>query len=203
MKIWIVDDHPLVGAALEGLLRKEFPDIVVSIESQTDKVQALLAETVPDILILDLNFFGEMAGYKLLRHLAKMAPQCKVIVLSMHVEGVYIDQAMRLGAAGYVVKTDRPEEIINAIRQVNAGEKFFSLSAHRPQKAEGPVQTLSARESEIAQLVSAGMNSKQIAEKLKISYRTVESHRQSIMRKLGAANTAQLIKIFSHIREHV
>lgn len=193
MKIRILDDHPIITNALEQLLIKEFPKAEIYQSTQ-------LEENIEkyEITILDLNFFGKTSGYEFLE---KHYPYSNYwIIFSMHAEKVYIEKAIQLGAHAYVVKSDHPEEMIQAIHSLSLQKNFFSKSAKKAlENTDKKINlTLSDREQQIAQMVIQGLNSKKIASLLKISPRTVETHRQNMMKRLGVTNSAQLTQTLLH-----
>jgi len=197
MKICIIDDHPIVGSALESLIGKRIPQAKVQIINEDPGLSCFNLNIEADVFIIDLNFFGEIKGYQLIQKFRNQQPHSKIIILSMHNEGVYVDKGMSVGAQAYVVKSDPPEEILNAIESVNNGQKFLSSGVKNKRKPLDLEEAhISAREHEILLLVIEGLDSKQIADKLNISFRTVQSHRQNIMKKFKVTNTAQLVQTY-------
>jgi DNA-binding NarL/FixJ family response regulator len=157
----------------------------------------------PDVLVLDLVMPG-LSGLEIIRRLAHEAPQTRVVVLSMHASEAYVVEALRYGASAYVLKGSEAQELTTAIREVSAGKRYLSppLSARSIEayleKAAGTTldryETLSTREREILHLVAEGHTSREIAERLFINVRTVETHRASVMHKLNLRTHTELVR---------
>ncbi len=200
--ILLVDDHPIVRQGLRHLLDDE-PDFKVVGEAGDGVEALLLVERLkPDILIVDM-MMPNMNGLEVLRQVRKNSPMTRTIVLSMQSADAYVIEAMKNGAAGYVLKETGPSELVNALREVNLGNQYLSakLSKHlepngfRVEDAPSDLyETLTRREREVLQMVAEGKSSAEIAEKLAISPRTVEVHRSNLARKLGLENKADLIR---------
>lgn len=211
MKIALVDDHKLYTEALSQLFKTNEDHKLKLLWIAHDAFSAMKAieKSIPDILLLDLNLPGQ-DGLSLLPELLKMAPDLKVIIVSMYQLPNFIKSAFVQGAYGYVLKSSGWTELSRAITEVskgnsylNEGLKIFPKKDHK----NGSVQTsglfedpylkkknLTRREVEILVMISRAMNNKQIANELYISDQTVSVHRKNIMRKIGASNTAGLIK---------
>ena len=190
----LVDDHPLVR---EGLMARllSLPDIQVVGEAG-DAAQALqqTADLHPHVVLTDIGMKG-VNGIELTQQLLARWPELIVLVLSMYDNPEYAQQAMAAGARGYVLKDSPSAEIIGAIRAVAAGGTYLSPAlAQRIFKPATARVQLSDREQEILSLLAQGQSSKHIARALGIGVRTVETHRQSIRRKLGLAGQAELIR---------
>lgn len=196
MKLLIVDDHQLVAEGIKAFISKKLSGIEIStVSDRIEAKKAYMQTPALDLLICDLNLNGVVEGFEIVKSALQKNPNLRVIVLSMHSEKALIRSAFSHGAHGYVLKTDPPEEIFNVIEAVMQGNFFSSKSI--PKNLSSEASTLTAREEEVAMYVAKGKTSKQIAELLHISVRTVEVHRRSIMNKLGVDNVAQLVLVQS------
>lgn len=193
-RILLVDDHPLVREGLRARL-SQTPDIeVVGEAGDAEQAFARVAMLQPDLVLMDVGM-KQVNGIVLTAQLREKHPALRVLMLSMYDNPEYVHRALAAGAKGYVLKEAPSEEIVEAILAVVAGRQFLgsglAATAGRP---DGGRPLLSARESEILNCLAAGLASRQIAESLGMSVRTVETHRQNIRRKLGLAGQAELIK---------
>lgn len=193
-RILLVDDHPLVREGLRARLA-DVPGITVVGEAD-DAEQAFARVDMlrPDLVLMDVCM-KQVNGIELTARLRECHPALRVLMLSMYDNPEYVHRALAAGAMGYVLKEAPSEEIVEAILAVAAGRSFLGsgLTARGGRSAaERPL--LSAREAEILRCLARGMASKQAAEALGMSVRTVETHRQNIRRKLGLAGQAELIK---------
>jgi len=163
-----------------------------------------LAESLhPDIIVLDM-MMPLLNGLEVLRQLAKRLSNTRIIILSMQSADPYVTQALKEGAAGYVLKDSAPDELVKAIRQVLSGQRYLSPQLNERlinnfiQKADDdtldPLASLTDREREVLQMTAEGLTSIEIGEHLSLSPRTIESHRQNIMNKLGIDNHIDLIR---------
>jgi DNA-binding NarL/FixJ family response regulator len=194
IRLFLVDDHPLVR---EGLIaRLESVADVRVVGEAGDAAAALegIAELQPRVVLTDIGMKG-VNGIELTRLLLARHPDLIVLVLSMYDSAEYAQQAMAAGARGYVLKDSPSTEILAAIRAVAAGGTYLSpVLAQRLFRPAAPRVQLSEREQQILALLGQGQSSKQIARALEIGVRTVETHRQSIRRKLDLAGQAELIR---------
>ena len=198
MKILLVDDHAIVTDGLEMLLQAVDGLEVVKKLTSGDFALAYLKQSPVDMMITDYSM-PDMDGVTLVKKAKIQNPNLKVIVLSMHDEVTMIREMLNAGVDGYVLKKYAQQEIVNAIETVNNGRQFFSnevnkalLTALLPQ--EMPENNVTERELEVLKLLAQELTSKQIAEKLFISERTVETHRKNLMRKTGASNAIGLVR---------
>ncbi len=201
--IVLADDHPIVRQGLHTLLNSE-PGFSIVAEA-SDGLEAL--ETVervqPDVLIIDVMMPG-LNGIEVTRQLSQRCPSTRIIVLSMYSNEAYVMEAMRNGAAGYVLKDSSAAELVQAVHQVLSGRRYLSeqlseraIDAYVQKAKQASLDrydTLTNREREVFQLVAEGYTSAQIAERLSISPRTAETHRFSLMRKLGLRTQTDLIR---------
>lgn len=198
MKILLVDDHAIVTDGLEMLLQAVDGFEVVKKLTSGDYALAYLKQADVDIMITDYSM-PDMDGVTLVKKAKIQNPALKIIVLSMHDEVAMIKEMLNAGVDGYVLKKYAQQEIVNAIETVNNCRQFFSnevnkalLSALLPQ--EMPENNITERELEVLRLLAEEFTSKQIADKLFISERTVETHRKNLMRKTGASNAIGLVR---------
>lgn len=198
IKIALVDDHQLFREGLGSLLSKhEDFEVDASFDNGSDFIKALEEGYSPSIVLLDLNM-PVMSGFEVLEKLKKTYKSVKSIALSMHDDGQYVQKCVRLGAYSYLLKNADESELLLAIHSVIHGKKFFPQNITEimisNMTLEGKeVKKLSERETEVLQLVTEGKTTKEIAELLFISTRTVETHRNNMMRKLDVSNSAELI----------
>jgi len=200
IKIMLVDDHPIVREGIRSRLSSQ-PNMKIVGEAENGKEAVRkIQELSPHIVLMDINM-PEMNGLEATKIISKVAPKAKVLVLSMHADKEYVVEIMRSGARGYVLKNSPPAELIRAIESVHAGEAFFSpgiSSVLLDELSRGPEKSaasgLSQREREVLALIAGEFSNKEIADKLGVSVRTIETHRERLMRKLGIHTVAGLTK---------
>ena len=197
----IADDHAIVREGLRRLLEAE-PDIEVCAEASDGReVLDRINERQPDVVVLDISM-PHLGGLETLERIRGNHPDIKVILLSVHGDGPIVQSAVTLGAHGYVLKNGRVGEVVTAVRAVTQGETYFSPPVAQeiveqlrvPDRGRDPFSLLSAREREVLQLIAEGRSAKEVAVELKISPKTVEAHRTSMMRKLGARKATELVR---------
>ncbi|MES2650257.1 MAG: response regulator transcription factor [Bacteroidota bacterium] len=198
MKILLVDDHAIVSDGLQALLQGIDGLEIVNKLTSGDFALAYLKQNEVDLLITDYAM-PDMDGITLVKKAKQLKPELKIIVLSMHDEVVMIREMLSAGVDGYVLKKYAQQELVNAIETVNNGRQYWSaevnkalLSSLLPQ--EMPENHITERELEVLRLLAQELTSKQIADKLFISERTVETHRKNLMRKTGANNGIGLMR---------
>lgn len=203
VRIVIADDHPIVRKGFVALLESE-PDYSVVAEAG-DGLEAIqvVEREAPDVLLCDVSMPG-LHGVEVARRVAALSPETRVVMLSMHRGEAYIAEAIRNGAAGYVLKDSRPDDLLDAVRTVMSGQRYFSpslpldliqyYSETDSRHIRDRYATLTDREREVLQLIAEGHTSPQIAQRLYISPRTVDTHRANLMAKLGVSNQAELIR---------
>lgn len=202
IRLLIVDDHPLVREGLKARLSSLSNIEVVGEAGDADEASAQVAAQRPDLVLMDIGM-KDVNGIDLTRQLLAEQPQLLVLVLSMYDNPEYVNRAMQAGARGYVLKDAPAGDIIDAISTVASGGTFLSSAVSgRLFRSQTPKPVMSLRESEILACLARGRSSKQIAQELNLSVRTVESHRQNIKRKLNLDGQAELIKYaVEHCRE--
>jgi DNA-binding NarL/FixJ family response regulator len=205
IRIVLVDDHAVLRAGLTALLNAE-PDMAVVGEAGDGAASlAIVADRQPDVVLLDINM-PNMSGLEALGELRKVAPQSRVLILTMHDDQTYLRQALSQGAAGYVLKQAADNELRTAIRTVYHGGAFLHPSHAQaliaPTAASGTGQPianddlsiLSERELEVLKLIALGHANKEIAEMLFLSVKTVETYKTRIMEKLNLTSRAALVR---------
>lgn len=202
IRLLIVDDHPLVREGLKARLSSLSNIEVVGEAGDADEASAQVAAQRPDLVLMDVGM-KDVNGIDLTRQLLDEQPKLLVLVLSMYDNPEYVNRAMQAGARGYVLKDAPAGDIIDAIATVASGGTFLSSAVSgRLFRSQTPKPVMSLRESEILACLARGRSSKQIAQELNLSVRTVESHRQNIKRKLNLDGQAELIKYaVEHCRE--
>ena len=201
--VLLADDHPIVRHGLRHLL-EDAPDIRIVGEA-SDGLQAvrLTEKLKPNVLILDI-MMPDLNGLEVLRQVKERSPSTCSIVLSMQSADIYVVEALKAGALGYVLKETGPSELMNAVQQVVGGQRYLSpriserlidVLIQTTEKAPAdPYQTLTNREREVLQMAAEGLSSAEIAKRLSISPRTAELHRGRMMNKLGIHNQTELIR---------
>jgi two-component system nitrate/nitrite response regulator NarL len=202
IKLLLVDDHPIVLDGIKSHLCAQ-PDFEVVGDAANGQDALRKAKlTLPDVILMDISM-PHMNGLDAMASLRKQVPNAKILVLTMHDSREYIAQVVRSGARGYLLKDSAPAELVGAIKAVHGGEVYFSPSVSKVlveemadgRKPSGPEQQpLTDREREVLSLIAEGLLNKQIADRLGIGVRTIETHRERIMRKLDIHTVAGLTK---------
>ncbi|WP_338877173.1 response regulator transcription factor [Spirosoma sp. SC4-14] len=204
----LVDDHSIVRDGIRLLL--EQAEGLEIIDEANDGEEALekLKSHQPDVVLMDISLPG-MSGIQTTQVITRLYKSVRVLMLSMHNNEDYILRSVEAGAYGYILKDSSSDEMIKAIRMIAAGEKYYSspvasiiLSGYMQQLKKGSKQgrevqpsRLSNKEKEILQFLVDGMSSREIAERLQLSVRTVDNHRANMMRRLQVRNAAELVRI--------
>jgi DNA-binding NarL/FixJ family response regulator len=201
IKVLLVDDHPIVRRGIGSCLARS-ADLQI-IGEAADGVEALrkVRELVPDVILMDIDM-PNMSGLTVTQTLRKEMPQVKVVILSMHRQTDYVLRILQSGALGYVLKDAPVEELVEAIQTVHSGQAYFSSDIARVAltqfvrgSSEGPSpMNLTNREREVLIFIAEGLSNKEIAVKLNLGVRTVETHRERIMRKLNIHSIAGLTR---------
>jgi len=203
-RIYIVDDHPLVRQGLSQVINSE-ADMEICGEAE-DAPQAMkgVGPANPDVIIVDISLRGNN-GLELIKNLKAIHENIPVLVFSMHDESIYAQRALRAGAKAYVMKKESPNKVVEAIRSIIKGEIYVSPSVadqvlqqivNGPNNATStsPIDRLTDRELEVVQLVGRGLSSREIAESLNLSVKTIESHRAHVKEKLNLRNATELVQ---------
>lgn len=198
IKIAVADDHKLFRNGIAAILQDDDRfDLIGSVENR-ESLLAVLSQYDVDIVLLDISLPNE-SGLDILSDIREQFPDTKCIMLTMHEEIHYVKESLKKGAYGYLLKDSGEQELIKAIIGVNEGKKHFKdkisdllvEDMSKSKSESNPI--LSDREVEIVRMVAEGKITKEIADKLFISVRTVETHRSRIMKKLGASNASEMI----------
>ena len=201
MRVLIADDHGIVRSGLRLLLERQ-PDIEVIAEAADGaEAREIAVRERPDLAILDVRM-PKLTGLQVTRELKKQAPEVSVLILSMHDDERYLFEALKAGASGYVLKTQADADLMEAIRAVERGEPFLTPAAQQALikdvlergRQGGDEEELTPREEEIVKLVAEAHTTRQIAEILHLSEKTVENHRGNAMRKLGMRDRVELVR---------
>ncbi len=194
INVLLVDDHPLVRDGLRSrLCGVQSLEVVAEAGSAAEAFDAV-ERACPDLVLMDVGM-KDVNGIELTAKLMASHPTLRVLMLSMYDNPEYVHRAMQAGARGYVLKDAPSNEIIHAIESIMSGQTYLSASiSGRLSRSQTPRPVLSMRESEILGCLAKGYASKQVAQELGLSVRTVETHRQNIKRKLNLAGQAELIK---------
>ncbi|MCX6952814.1 MAG: response regulator transcription factor [Verrucomicrobia bacterium] len=199
----LIDDHPFMRAGLAQLINAQ-PDLVVCDEAGNPaEAFKALSKTKPELVLSDLTMPGR-SGLEFIKDLKAAEPNLAVLVVSMHDEAVFAERALRAGARGYIMKEAGGDNLLTAIRQVLQGEVYVSprmssrilnnLSARKPRGSTSPIEQLTDREFEVFQLIGQGKSTRDIAEQLHLSSKTVDVHRSHIKEKLELKDATALIR---------
>jgi DNA-binding NarL/FixJ family response regulator len=209
-RIFIVDDHPIVRRGLAQLINQEEDLVICGEADNAETALEALKKVKPDLAIVDISLRG-IDGFELTKLIRARFDSIPVLVVSMHDESLFAERALRVGARGYIMKQEAIEKMMEAIRKVLRGELYVSerVSANIVKrfvdgKAEGvssPEELLSDREMEVFQLIGQGFGTRQIADQLHVSVKTVETYRANIKEKLNLKNAAELMKHAVHWTE--
>lgn len=199
--ILLADDHQIVRQGLRQLLEAQ-EDFVVLGEAADGYAAAELCEKLrPDVVLMDI-WMPHLSGVDATRRIKKAGLDTKVLILSMHKARTYVEQVLRAGASGYLLKDLGAAEVVSAIRAVREGQCYLSPSItqqvldalSKPSQGDGPAEVLTGREREVLQNIAEGLSSKEIAALLGVSLKTVEAHRANLMEKLGIHKVSGLVR---------
>ena len=202
IRLLLADDHPIVLDGIRSHLRAQPEFEIVGQAANGQEAIQKAKDLVPDVVLMDITM-PQMNGLEATSHLRKEVPGTKVLILTMHDSKEYISQMIRMGARGYLLKDGSPSELVRAIKAVHAGEVVFASSVSKVlaevmvngrSRSIEPPPTLTCREREVLTHIAEGLLNKQIADKLGIGVRTIETHRERIMRKLEIHTVAGLTK---------
>jgi len=201
-RVMIVDDHAIVRAGLRALLFEEAAFDLVGEAAGGYEALELVEKTKPDVLILDLSM-PDLDGISVTRKIKPNFPDLKILILTLHEDEALLKEAIKAGAAGYILKRAAEAELISAIRTILRGDLYVDPSMVRglleesrqvQVKQSDPTETLTPRETEILRLIVEGYTNRQIGQELNISIRTVEGHRANISDKLGLHSRVELVR---------
>jgi len=202
-KVLVVDDHPIVREGLAQMINRE-PDLAVCGEAaDAQTTLQLIADLRPDILIVDISLNGP-DGLDLLKEIRTKDPSLPVLILSMHDESIYAERALRAGANGYIMKQEATDNVLGALRRILNREIYVStrianrmlrhLVGSASTDKHSPVEDLSDREFEVLRLIGAGHGTRQIADELRLSVKTVETYQAHLKEKLVLRNARELVQ---------
>jgi DNA-binding NarL/FixJ family response regulator len=204
-RVLLADDHTLVRAGVRRILEAQPGVEVVGEVAEGGEALRVLGEREVDVLVLDLSMPG-IDGFQVMTRARTVRPGLRILVLSMHTGGEYVQRAVREGADGYLLKDSAVQDLTAAIAAVMAGRAYYSPAIQREltelvrarpagQPSHPTIEILTEREREVLRLIAQGLSSKEIAARLRISTRTVESHRARLMRKLEVHSVALLTQL--------
>lgn len=197
IKIILIDDHPLVLEGIRSVLETYVHIEVIGAASSAKQGLKIATTCKPDVVLMDINM-PEMNGIDAIEVFKEQLPHTRLLMLSMHDSREYISTSTMYGASGYLLKDVSTDEIVHAIETVATGGTYFSTGASQAlmnDKAKSDIETpLTTREQAVLLLVAEGVSNREVAKKLDISVRTVETHRKNIKKKLGISTTAGLTK---------
>ena len=201
MRVLIADDHGIVRSGLRLLLERQDGIEVIGEAADGAEAREIAVRERPDLAILDVRM-PKLTGLQVTREIKRQAPEVAVLILSMHDDERYLFEALKAGASGYVLKTQADADLMEAIRAVERGEPFLTPAAQQTLirdvldrgREEAGDQDLTPREEEIVKLVAEAHTTRQIAEILHLSEKTVESHRGRVLQKLGMRDRVELVR---------
>ena len=205
IQVLIVDDHPLARFGIRNQLKDAEDLVIVGEADDGEAALQKVKELQPNVLVLDL-FIPILSGFDVIKAVRKDFPSTHVLILTAYEQEEYVQQALEFGAEGYLLKSAEKDELIAAVRSVMKGDKAFSARVkeiiikgfltrrEQVKTSQPPATILTTREREILELVSLGLTNQQIAQKLFISSRTIDTHRTNIMHKIGVHDVAHLVR---------
>jgi two-component system, NarL family, response regulator NreC len=204
IRVFLADDHAVLRDGLRSLLQATAGMVVVGDADDGRVAVREIQRLKPDVVVMDIAM-PEMNGIEAARHVVEQVPGCRVLILSMHSSGEHIHRALRAGASGYVLKESAGKELVTAVRAIHAGRRYLSpkildtlvenyAQTEGPRGEPSPLERLSEREREVLQFVVEGKSSADIATRLGLSPKTVETYRSRLMQKLGVPNLPALVK---------
>jgi DNA-binding NarL/FixJ family response regulator len=202
-RVFVVDDHPIVRQGLALLINQE-PDLTVCGEAEeAESILASIVQLEPDIIVLDISLPGS-DGIDALKAIRSNHADLPVLILSMHDESIYAERALRAGANGYIMKQEATDTVLVALRRILAGEVYISdratskmlqrIVARPATRQRTSVASLSDRELEVFRLIGSGLGTREIAEKLQLSAKTVESYQAHIKKRLSLPTARALVQ---------
>lgn len=202
-KVFLVDDHPLVREWLTTLINQQ-PDLVVCGETETaPEALKAIAQSKPDVAIVDISL-KDSSGIELIKALKESQPEVLALVLSMHDESLYAERALRAGAKGYIMKRETTKKVIEAIRRILDGKLYISNAVAEAITArsvsvklaasQSPVEQLSDRELEVFEMLGQGLGTRQIAETMRVSIKTVQAYCARVKEKMKLGSATELLR---------
>lgn len=199
IKVFLADDHGIVRAGLRRLIEESGDMEVVSEADDGRSALRKIGKNIPDVAVIDISMPG-LDGLEVISRLSDQHPELPVLVLTMHEEGQYVVRAIEAGARGYITKQSAPEQLVNAIRKVIAGNRFLTdeaaealaIRVARGKHEQSPLESLSMRELQVLRRLAMGSTNREIARMYGISIKTVDTYRLRILKKLNLRNNAEL-----------
>ena len=200
--VLIVEDYPLVREGIVALLNQGRGYVVCGEAGDAESALRMAEEHRPDIVCLDLRL-GDVDGFDLIRQMRAIHPSSRILVISMYGEDMYAERSLAAGAVGYIMKSEPPERILEALEEIRKGRVFVSrrISSQVLNRIKNPgrdpvrgIKVLTDRELQIFQLIGLGYQTRQIAQRLGIGLKTVETHRENIKTKLGLDHAVALVR---------
>ncbi|MEJ8545019.1 response regulator [Brevibacillus borstelensis] len=200
IRVLLVDDHTMIRKGLRVLL-EGYPEIKIVGESHNGSDAILkTSQLQPDVVLMDLSMPNGLDGFTASKQIRNQHPSVKIVMLTMHDEEIFVQQAVKVGAHGYILKNSHGELLFQAIVGVYQGKHFYKTSISQEiirqwfrSQSKEPSSVLTIREKEIVRLIALGYSNKEIAEKLAISVKTVENHKSNIKQKLQVDSKHELI----------
>lgn len=210
IRVLLADDHDIVRFGISSVLQTAKDIEVVAEAASGAQTLERYKQVQPDVSIIDISM-PQMSGIETSSRILEYDPEAKILILTMHMNENYLNQVLRVGALGYLLKNSAKDELLDGVRKVASGQTVFSESVsqlmteryvnqtRRNDEGGGSSVNLTTREKEILKLIADGLTSQEIADKLFISVRTVDTHRANLMQKLKIKNTAALVRYaFEH-----
>lgn len=208
IKVIVTDDHRIFTDALSGFFTSESGICLSGSASDGEELMQLLEDKTPDVILLDINMPG-MNGITATSQIRKKYPKIRIIILTMYRTREFILNLYKLGVDGYLLKNTGKDELLKAIHTVHTGGTYFNDEINRtilednhynrPDHFDELGVTFSKRETEIVRLLADGLSTQEVADKLFLSYYTIETHRKNLLNKLNLRNTAELVKYAAHL----
>ncbi len=200
IRILLVDDHAVVRAGYQMLLKQSDKTEIIAEAASGEQASKLFSDLAPDVVVMDLSLPG-ISGLEAIRRIIRKDTNAKILVFSMHEDTVFVEQALRAGARGYLTKNSAPKTLVNAIEEIAAGRIYIDdrvvqhLAFRQARDEIGPFASLSTREFEIFCLLAEGLSASEIASRLSIGYKTVANYSSQIKNKLEVNTTAELARL--------
>lgn len=200
IKVMLVDDHAVVRAGLKRLIENQKEIEVVAEAEDGEQAYQMYSKDPADVIVMDLSMPG-MGGMESARRILGRYPQAKIIIFSMHDNAIFASQVLKAGAKGYVTKTGADSDLIKAVKEVAKGKSYLSSDVAQKIALESmagddnPLNILSAREFEVFRLITEGLSTEDVGERLKISQKTVANYHTMIKQKLGVNSPIEMVRL--------
>jgi two-component system, NarL family, invasion response regulator UvrY len=199
IKVLLADDHSIVRAGLRRIVEESGDMQVIAEADDGREAIQLVQKTEPDVAVIDISMPG-VDGLEVISQLQAQKPKLPILVLTMHEEGQYVVRAIQAGAMGYITKQSAPEQLVNAIRKVNSGQRYLTdeaaealaLRIARGSAGQSSLDSLSMRELQVLRRLAMGQTNREIAVSYHISIKTVDTYRSRLLKKLNLRNNAEL-----------